>query len=235
MYKKMFQAEFLKIKKKWVWFLVALGPIGVVGLQALNFLLRYETLSEQYGNNMWEALGMFVLGFVPPVLILGMTIITSILASIEHEHASWKQLLATPVRKRDLFGTKFAVGGLLMFVSCLVLFAGMIGVGLAFDFGPEIPWSFLLIISFFPYLAAMPIMALQVWLAIVYENQGIALTVGVLFAVISFFSSDLPSWLPISWPTLQTGVHPIVIALLGVILGMFIFITGLNHFVRKDV
>lgn len=38
----------LKMKKKWVWFLVFLGPAGVVGLEAFNFLLRYEWLTKQY-------------------------------------------------------------------------------------------------------------------------------------------------------------------------------------------
>lgn len=235
MYKQLFQAEFLKIRKKWIWFLVALGPIGVVGLQALNFLLRYETLSAQYGNNMWEALATFVLGFLPPVLMLGMAIITSLLANIEHENASWKQLLATPVRKRELFITKFVTGWALLFVSCLILLAAMLMLGFALGFGTGAPWELLLTVSFFPYFAAMPILALQIWLSIVYQNQGIALTLGVLFAVIIFISRDLPNWFPLSWPTLQTDVHPITNVSLGISLGLVIFAAGLIHFVRRDV
>lgn len=49
-------ADFLKIRRTLVWFLVLLGPVGVVGLQAVNFGLRYDYLTKQYANDLWYAL-----------------------------------------------------------------------------------------------------------------------------------------------------------------------------------
>lgn len=236
MYKRLFQSEFLKIKRKWVWFLIALGPIGVIGLQTLNFTLRYDHLTQQYADNLWGALITNILGFIPPVIILGMAIITSILATVEHANASWKQLLAMPIRKDRLYLTKFVVGWLLLLISCVLLMAGTIVLGLALGFGTDIPWDLLFVASFYPYFAAMPILALQIWLAVVFENQGIALAVGIFLTALSPFSIAMPDWLPLAWPTLSTDWSaPVMNVWLGIGLGLVLLLFGTIDFIRREV
>lgn len=236
MYKRLFQAEFLKIKRKWVWFLIALGPIGVVGLQALNFTLRYDWLTKQYADDLWGGLLGSVGALAFSAIVLGMAIITSILANIEHAQGSWKQLLATPIRKSRLFLTKFTVGWLLLLISCVLLMIGTIILGLALGFGADIPWHKLLITSFYPYFAALPILALQIWLAIVFKNQGVALTIGIIILVFSMYGGALPNWFPLTWPTLQAyGSAPIINVWLGIGLALVLLIFGTIDFVRRDV
>lgn len=49
-------SEWLKIRRKGIWLLIALGPLGVVGLQALNFFLRYDYLTKRYADDLWGRL-----------------------------------------------------------------------------------------------------------------------------------------------------------------------------------
>ncbi|HET7578990.1 MAG TPA: ABC transporter permease [Bacillales bacterium] len=236
MYGRLFKTELLKIKRKWVWFLIFLGPFGVIAMETLNFVLRYDYLTKQYAGHLWGGLFQAIGFLVPPVIILGMAIIISILANIEHANASWKQLLAAPVRKRQVFLVKFALGWLLLLVSCVLLMIGALILGLALGFGTDIAWKPLLVTSFYPYLAAMPILAFQIWLAIVYKNQGVALTTGILASVFSMYGVVMPDWVPLAWPSLQTHwSNPVMNVWLGIGLAFCILMIGTVDFVRRDV
>lgn len=235
MQKRLFKVEFLKIKRKWVWFLIFLGPFGVIVLETLNFSLRYDYLTKQYADDLWGGL-LGAIGFlIPPVMIMGMAIITSILANIEHADASWKQLLTAPVRKWQVFLTKFVVGWFLFLVSCALLVTGTMILGIGLDFGTDIPWQKLLETSFYPYFAALPILAFQIWLAIVFKNQGIALTVGIIAAAFSMYGAGMPDWSPLAWPSLSKWDMPITNVWLGLGLSLLILIWGTVDFVRRDV
>lgn len=57
MFIKILQAECMKLKRKWLWFLLFLGPAGVVGLTLVDYSVRYEYLIQQTPNA-WEGLFM---------------------------------------------------------------------------------------------------------------------------------------------------------------------------------
>lgn len=58
-------ADWLKIRGKGIWFLVFLGPIGLVAMQGLNFGLRYDYLRQQYSADLWGGLLDNVSGLCP--------------------------------------------------------------------------------------------------------------------------------------------------------------------------
>lgn len=236
MYKPLLASEFLKIKRKWVWFLIALGPIGVIGLQALNFLLRYDYLTNLYKADLWGGLLLNIGSFVPPVIILGAAIITSIIANIEHQSTSWKHLLSLPIKKRQVFIAKFILSFSLLTLSCCLLMIGTIILGLCLRFGTSIPWFTLLKTSFSPYLAALPVLAGQLWIAITYRNQGVALTFGVLGAILAMYATGLPDWFIWKWPSLLNHWdNPMINVWLGIGIGIVIFFIETMDFVRRDV
>ncbi|WP_171903155.1 ABC transporter permease, partial [Bacillus mycoides] len=124
MYKSLLASEFLKLKRKWVWFLIMIAPIGVIVLQAINFSLRYDYLIEKYKNDLWGGLLSNVQSLSLPAILLGITIITSIIAHLEHSSTSWKHLLILPIEKRKIFIAKFILSFILLFISCFILFIG---------------------------------------------------------------------------------------------------------------
>lgn len=226
----------LKMKKKWVWFLVFLGPAGVVGLEAFNFLLRYDWLTKQYQDDLWGGLINESRILAVPALMMGLAIVASILAGIEHQTNSWKQMLALPVSKCSLFTAKFMLLTFLLFISCTCLGLGLICLGSSLGFGTKIPLVYLLKISYYPFLAALPFAALHTWLSIVVKNQAIALTCGIIGTILSLYGVIMPDWVPYKWLFLENSWGKFEYsAAAGVLTGLLVYLVGLLDFYRRDV
>ncbi|EMA6343219.1 ABC transporter permease [Bacillus cytotoxicus] len=236
MYKRLFQSELLKIKGKWIWFLIFLGPIGVISLQACNFFLRYDFLIDKYVQDLWGGLISETQSLARTTLILGITIITSLIAHIEHHSSSWKHLLSLPINRRHIFLVKFILIVFLLTISCALLFAGIVALGLTLQFDAAIPWFSIFQMSFYPYWSALPIVALQLWLAILFQNQSVTCTIGLLGSVFTMFSVSLPNWVLWRWPSLRLDWGPpLLCVVLGGIVTLCMLVIETEIFNRRDV
>ncbi|MBB6730560.1 ABC transporter permease [Cohnella zeiphila] len=236
---RILSAEFLKIRRKWLWVLVVAGPLGVVALQGVNFGLRYDYLvrGKQPGE-VWDALIGDVSMLAMPALLMGLAIVASMSAGIEHQMNAWKLTLALPVSKRQVFAGKFVLTALLLLVSSALLVPLSAAFGLTLGLGGgSIPWSDLLTDAFYPYLASMPFIALQAWLSVTMANQAVPLTVGIIGMIVSLFAgARFPDWVPYKWPQLAVSANdPLYAVAAGVAFGIVVFAVGLTEFVRKDV
>ncbi|TBL79967.1 ABC transporter permease [Paenibacillus thalictri] len=233
---RLLSADLLKMRRKAIWFLIFLGPVGIITLEAVNFGLRYDYLTGRYANDLWRGLTGEIQFLVPITLLLGITIVASMIANIEHQTHAWKQLLALPISRADVFFAKFALCVMLLCVSCLLLAVGTIGLGIALRFGADFSLSGILQMSFYPFIAALPIVALQIWLSVTMRNQAVPLTFGIVGAVFSPFSMMLPDWLLWKWPLLAGGaLQPEHSVYAGAAAGAVILAVGIVHFTRKDV
>lgn len=229
-------SELIKMRRKWILFLIILGPLGVVGLEAVNFFLRYDWLTKQYEKDLWGGLIENVQALAVPTLIIGITIITSMIANIEHQTNAWKQLLALPISKVKVFTGKFALTTFLLFISSTLLGIGTIILGLALKFGTHIPYGYLVKLIYYPYLAALIFISLQIWLSITIKNQAIPLTIGIVGTVLSLYGGAFPDWVPYKWPTLINDWNePLYSVVAGFSLGILLCICGMVDFVRRDV
>ncbi|MBA2175212.1 ABC transporter permease [Halobacillus locisalis] len=227
------QAESMKVKP-WFWFLVFLGPFGVISLQLVNYGVRYDWIMRTYPD-VWGRLLSFVNIFVAPGLLLGMAILASQLASLEHKQGSWTQILALPVKRRDVFVTKFLVVAFMILISSVLLFFGTILLGVGLGFGWNFPLIRIAENSFYPMIAGLPVLALQVWLSIVQKNQAVPLTVGIFGAVFSMYSHNAPDWVIWKWPLLFPEHDSLPYVGLGLIVGIVILSLGVLDFKRRDI
>ncbi|MFG3434582.1 ABC transporter permease [Lysinibacillus fusiformis] len=232
---KLLTADFLKIKRKGLWFLTILGPVGVVALQMVNYGVRKDYLLQQSDDD-WGYFLQNIHSFTPLAIVLGIAILTSFMASIENETNAWKQLIALPVSKLSVYLSKFTVLAILLFLSSTLLMLFTLSYGLFLSLSEPIPYLELAKYSYFPALAALPILALQLWIASVCHNQGIPITVGI-FGVIFFYSSYvLPDWMIWKWPSLMNQWdEPTINIMLGVGVGIFLYMVGMIDFARRDV
>ncbi|RIX60599.1 permease [Paenibacillus nanensis] len=231
---KAFRADLLKAKGKGLWLLVCLAPVGLIAMQALNFGLRYDYLTSIFAGKLWIGLLDNLSMFVPIALVMGITIVCSLLANIEHHTSSWKQLLALPIPRSAVFGAKFAVAAVMLGLSCVLLTLGTVLLGLALRFGIEMPMADILALSFFPYLASWPFLALFLWLCMTFRNQAVPMTLGVVAAILTLFG--ISEWVPVSWPMLAfTGPKREWFIGAGLLVGAIILLIGMLHFSRKDV
>ena len=231
---KLLKSDFLKIRRKGMYFLSFLGAFGVVALQMVNYGVRYEWLLQQSEND-WMYYLRNVSNFTPFAIILGIAILTSFMASIENETNSWKQLLALPVSKMSVYLSKFTVLAVLLFISSILLWIFTLLFGLFLDLGDDIPMIALLEQSFYPLFASLPILALQLWIATVSKNQGFPITLGIIGVILSFSAYNLPDWLIWKWPTLMNEFgDPLMNVWLGIGFGLLLYLVGMFDFIRRD-
>lgn len=233
---KTLSSDFLKIRGKGLWFLVFLGPIGLIAIQALNFGLRYDYMTQTYAGQLWETLLQNILLFVPLALFLGITLVSSQLANVEHSSNAWKQLLALPVSRSIVFSSKFTLCVILLTVSCLLLAIGTTVLGLSLKFNTDIPIGDIVRLCFMPLLASFPALALMLWLSLTIKNQAIPVSLGIVAAITSLFTMNLSEYLPLNWPIFAyLGPNQELFAGAGLALGTAIMVMGLLHFNGKDV
>jgi len=235
MMKSLLSADFLKIKRKGFWLLTFLGPFGVVALQVVNYGYRKDYLLQQSDND-WEYYLLNVSSFIPLSLVLGIAILTSFVASVENETNAWKQLISLPVSKMRVYLSKFTVLACLLWVSSCLLMLFTLVYGIFLGLGEEIPYLDLVKFSFYPYFAALPILALQLWIATFSQNQGIPITTGILGVIFTYSAFTLPDWMIWKWPSLINDWNePIINVLLGIGVGAILYIAGMLDFTRRDV
>lgn len=227
-------SDLYKIRKKMIWFLVFLGPVGVIALQAVNFGLRYQYLTHIYADDLWGGVINNVLFLSIPALLMGITILASMIANIEHQTHAWKQVLALPISRTNVFTAKFMLTCLLILVSSTLLCIGAAVLGLSLGYGTDIPYGELLSMAYYPFLASMPFVALQVWLSVMIKNQAVPLTIGITAAILSLSGPSVPEWVPFTWPYLANSL-PLYYVSAGLALGSAVYLFGLMKFIRKDV
>lgn len=230
-------ADFLKIRHKGIWLLIFIAPLGLIAMQALNYGLRYDYMMQIYKGAEWEGLLRDnIYPFVPISLFLGAALVSSLLAGIEHQLSSWKQLLALPISKTAVFTAKYVILVILLAVSCLLLTAASAGLGLSLGFPQELPFKDLFTISFWPFLASLPVVAFQLWFSLSFRNQSLPVFVGIALAIGSLFTNNLGQYFPLNWPNLVVGTKDSSFYLeAGVLLGLLIMGLGLVQLIRKDV
>lgn len=229
------RAEWLKIKRKGLWLLAFIGPVGVIAMQMVNYGVRKDYLLAQSEDD-WAYYLTNVSSFTPLALMLGIVILTSLMASIEDETNAWKQWIALPVSKYSVFASKFIVVTLLLLVSTCLLALFTYIYGTTLGLGENIPWSSMLTQSFYPFLASLALIAVHLWIATISPNQGTTITTGILGVIVSMMGAYLPDWFIWKWPTLMNAWdNPFVSAALGVSGGFVLLIVGMWDFNRRDV
>jgi len=228
------RSELLKIKRKAFWFLTFLGPFGVVALQVANYEIRKDYLMKYYPG--WDNYLENVTMFIPLALVLGIAILTSFTASIEDEKNAWKQVLALPVTKWQVYLSKFLLLTYFLFLSALLLILFTWLYGIILDPGSSIPYGKLVRQSLYPFFAALPVLALQLWIAVMSKNQTVPIMTGVLGVILTFTAGILPDWVIWKWPTLHNSWdQPLINVFLGIGIGILLYLIGMADFTRKDV
>jgi hypothetical protein len=183
------QAEWYKLRKSRVILILFAGPL----ISLLIGLLIGPTESHITNShiNQWFQ-PLFWMNFSYGLLFL--PLITGVLASMicryEHQANGWKQLLTLPVTRGSIFMAKF---GLLLIVvwaiqSLFLLSVWIVGTlkGYTDPFPKEMIGKTLL----GGWLATLPLLALQLWLSMVWKSFAIPFAVNVFFTLPSILAAN---------------------------------------------
>jgi hypothetical protein len=227
-------------------------PSVTLVFEVINFLLREQSLqnvADEMHTDMWQVFlndKQFILSLSVPV---GISIMASIIANMEHQANAWKQLLAFPVPRMKVYLSKFILLFLYSITSATLLFTGMLLFGVIFDLG-DAPYSQVLGDSYMAILTALPIMSFQLWFSIGIKNQTYSILIGVMSSMIGLFCamSSIFKWLPWAYPIMSTAkrfnyetnqilsnsnLGSLVFLSLGI--GLILLVLGSVYFSRKEV
>ncbi len=235
---KLLYTDLLKMRRTGIWWVVFIGPVGLAAMQALNFGLRYDYLvQKRYTADPWIGLIGETSMFVPIAIYLAMTLLMAMIANVENRQNSWKQTLALPVRRSQVFASKFLACMIQLLAACVLLAASLLAVGLLLKFSGPIPYIELLTLGAYPMLAALPMLGFMLWMTLTLRNQAIPISLGIAASLVSVFGGSMPEIVPLAWPAviLAGGEAALRYAGFGVALFALLYLLGSIHFSRKDV
>ena len=184
---KAITVEFMKIRHRKNWFFVFL-LILVQIVWSLWAVSRMDAEDLQQG---W----LFSMYQFPLLNSIMMPVITAVVASglcdVEHKGQSLR-LLRTMLPAGKIFDAKFFCGAIFMLVTSFFQVLVIVMIGLFAPYGGEIPFRMLGEYLLFTTAVNLTILLLQQVLSLLFTNQMVALSVGLIGAFSGLFSMYLP-------------------------------------------
>lgn len=243
-------AEALKIRGTLALWMCLIAPATVVTLYVLQLtFVSYDTRPPMAAADAWKAfaggaLALWILLMQP----LFVTLEAALLAGLEHGNHQWKHLLALPLPRGVHYLAKLlALTGMValaIIALCLLIALGGWVLGYLqpnFGIGGAPPWAFLLPRMAQGFLAALLMVALQIWVSIRWRSFTVAVSFGMVATVAGYLigqSARFAHWYPWTMPmqvlTAENGHLDFV--LIASTLG-FVVVAGLAlwDFIRRDV
>ena len=242
---KLFQSEFLKLRKSSIWMLIFVSPI-------LSLLLGLSELSEipDFKQHQWTAtLGMMTISHAILFLPLLTGIFSSFVCRYEHVGGGWKQLLSLPVSRKNVYLVKILIVSLLIAATQILFIMGLFLIGWIKGFPADIPWGTISTSVIGGWIACLPLITLQMFVSVAWSSFAAPLAVNVIFTIPNMLIVNSERFAPY-YPWAQPfemmmsnsvesfgalNVSPIT--LFTVILGSFVLFlgTGFVYFLRKEV
>ncbi|WP_456276231.1 ABC transporter permease [Bacillus sp. AK128] len=240
MFSRLFQAEFLKIRKTKIYQLLLLSPILCSfvafggGFQGAS---ENEWLDSYYGM-------VFTHGTLFLPMITG--IFASYLCRYEHLDGGWKQMLTLPIPRTYLYFAKFSMIMGLIAIMQLLMIPGLFLAGTIKGMSDPFPLTVVLISLTGGWIATFPLVALQLWVSTAWKSFAAPMAINVILTFPSILAANSEKYGPFyPWAQPFLGMIPLegpdsmfffsVQTLIFVICGSFLlfFLGGLRMFMRR--
>lgn len=177
------QSEWFKLRKSKIISIILAGPL--IGL----FIGLTANLRSEVGVNEWY---ISLLSMNLTYALLFLPLITGVLASVicryEHQAGGWKQLLALPVTRGKVFITKYVLLICLVFIIQLLYLGSIYAVGMLKGFTDAFPMEIVLKTILGGWVATFPLVALQLWMSILFKSFAAPFAVNVVFTLPSILA-----------------------------------------------
>lgn len=175
---RLFRSEFLKLRKSAIWLLIFISP-----MLSLLLGLGASEIPEVEGYQWEGTLGMMTISHAILFLPLLTGIFSSFICRYEHVGGGWKQLLALPVSKKNVYMVKLLIVSLLIALTQLLFVMGLFLIGWIKGFPAEIPWGVITTSVVGGWVACFPLIALQMFVSVAWSSFAAPLAVNVIFTI----------------------------------------------------
>lgn len=241
---KIIQSEWLKFRKSNIWLLLFISPVlaTIIGMTV--------NVSEMKGVEWAYLLStmVFIHGLLFLPLLTG--VFSAFVARYEHQSGGWKQLLALPVSRGQVFLAKGIIVMTFLAITQILFYIGWIVAGTIQGIETSVPYLFGLKSVFFGWLACLPLVALQLWISTAWTSFAAPLAINVILTIPNILVANSEKFSPY-YPWVQPfltmlsaggdGADEFFIRslslLLSVIFGSFLLFLfgGLLYFQKKAV
>jgi hypothetical protein len=209
-----------------------------------SLILILFTCIEWYGYFRKTPVGIYGIFnalylFLPFIMLLTATMLTSIVAEIEHEAGAWKVIFSLPLRQSKIYICKLIWIILFMLETCSLIIGGLTMLWLIYTSDP-LPFMFLVKQVIGCFLASFTALTIQLFISIRISNQAIPLTIGVIGGVSSLTLArskiEYLHWLPWTYPSLATPFieNYRLWIIVSIILGVFFLGIGAVMFEKSE-
>lgn len=240
MFFRVFITEWKKLRTSSIWIPVLVAPI-------LTFLIG--VMISKHGGKMTSWLSIYnATTFIYAILFLPMLV--GILASLccrnEHLTGGWKQLLALPVKRSTVYIVKLFYVLIYLALAQILVLLGVLLIGfMLFHIQTAIPWGHFAKDFIGGWVAAIPLAALQLWVATWWKSFGAPFALNIILTIPGMAVAHSHTYGPI-YPWTQPMLamlndqHGSLLnmtneTLLTIIISGIVFLTiGLLHFTKRD-
>jgi lantibiotic transport system permease protein len=237
------QTEFYKLRKTKILSLIFMSPI-------IAAFTGFSASPMEGVPNEW----LTPLLFMTPVhAVLLLPLITGVFSSFicryEHLNGGWKQLLSMPVRREQVYLSKFVIVAALIAFNQLLFGAGWILVGVLKGFTDPIPFDVLTKSVVGGWIATLPLAAITLGVSMAWSSFGAPLALNVVFTLPNIMVANSEKFAPYypwvqpfltmippgedTWGSFFVSFESIAYAILGSF--VLFFICGLMYIRRKAV
>jgi len=177
------QSEWYKLRKSKIISIILVGPL-VALFVGLSFNLDFDLEVNEWYVSLLSINLTYGLLFLP--LITG--VLASLICRYEHQAGGWKQLLALPVTRGKVFAAKYILLMLLILVIQILYLCAIYVVGMAKGFTDSFPMEIVWKSIFGGWVATFPLVALQLWMSILFKSFAAPFAVNVIFTLPSIMA-----------------------------------------------
>ncbi|KFN50777.1 ABC transporter permease [Arenimonas composti] len=242
-------AEALKLRRTLALWMCAIAPAVVAGMMVLQLVARELKPSPMSGEQVWQAFGANVYGlWIVLMLPLFVTLQSALLAGLEHGNQQWKHLLALPLPRPAHYAAKWLVlvamtaAAFALLVLLTALGGGVLMVAKpVFGLAGAPPWAYLAKTGAIGFVASLPMLALQGWIALRFRSFTIAVAAGMSATVGGFLIVQSSDWaprypwtMPIQALASPENADPVRAVTVGLVLGLALAVLAIVHLARRD-
>ncbi|MBG9455573.1 hypothetical protein ABE61_16250 [Lysinibacillus sphaericus] len=179
-------AEWFKLRKSKMVPIILAGPI--IGL-FIGLTSNLESNTQDLDVNPWY-ISLFSMNLTYALLFLPLIagVLASLICRYEHQSGGWKQLLALPVTRGKVFVAKYVLIMILMMAMQLLYLCSIFAVGMIKGYTDPFPMEIVWKSIIGGWVATLPLVALQLWMSIMFKSFAAPFAVNVIFTLPSILA-----------------------------------------------
>ncbi|MFC7319408.1 ABC transporter permease [Halobacillus campisalis] len=188
MLRSLISSELLKIRKTKVWLLLFLSPI-------LAAIVGY--LSDIPSEGGWAYL-LFMMTSSHSLLIfpLMISVFSGFICRYEHQNGGWRRMFSMPVGRQNVYLAKFIVVFSLVALNQLMFSAVYLGMGYMQGLEGSVPGEILIKCLAGGLIAALPLIALTLWVATIWSSFVAPFTLNVILTLPNMLVANSETFRP---------------------------------------